>query len=107
MNLELYLKKRTEERALMSSLEDAGEAVRVEAGAEGSQGYILWSIPQLKSQTAEVCYMREGGGPWEELSLYLQVKVFTSKKTAARQDLNVTFSSHPGYPFKTTAALHL
>lgn len=39
--VEFYLKKRTEEKALIFGLKDSGEGKREEAGMEGSQVCIL------------------------------------------------------------------
>lgn len=74
LTLELYLKRRTDRRALISGLEDGGEEVRKDTSVGASQMcifivYLPVEVPDCKGR----------GELWEEMPLHITLKVFTSK----------------------------
>ena len=99
LTLELYLKRRTDRRALISGLEDGGEEVRKNASVGASQVcifivYLPVEVPDCKGR----------GALWEEMPLHITLKVFTSlhkvncSVVRHRASLNLTFSSPPWFP---------
>lgn len=73
------MKRRTEERASISSLEDVGEEVREEASVEGSQVCTLVVHPPVDVPDSKGVLDEGGRGAWEEISLNTSLEVFTSK----------------------------
>lgn len=91
MIVEFYLKKRTEEKALIFGPKDSGEGKREEAGMEESQVCILLihlpvEVPESEGVLDGVEWGagRWGGmgsllQPWEETSSHIYLEVFAAQ----------------------------